>query len=45
VLVTDDGERSLVANLGAANYFKASHLDKPASRAVINAASVYYITG
>mmetsp|Transcript_53260 Transcript_53260/g.121400 ORF Transcript_53260/g.121400 Transcript_53260/m.121400 type:complete len:346 (+) Transcript_53260:50-1087(+) len=45
VLVTADGERSLIANLAAANSFKASHLETAGPKAVIDAASIFYITG
>jgi len=45
VLVTPDGERSLIANLAAANHFKASHLEAAESKAVIDQASIMYITG
>ena len=34
VLVTADGERSLIANLAAANLFKVAHLEAEASKAV-----------
>lgn len=39
------GERSLVANLAAANNFKADHLKKPANWAVVEAARVIYSAG
>lgn len=39
------GERSLVANLAAANNFKPSHLETPEARAIYESASVYYIAG
>lgn len=45
VLVTADGERSLIANLAAANHFKASHLEAEAPKAIIADASIFYITG
>jgi len=45
VLVTADGERSLIANLAAANSFKATHLEEAGPKGVINAASIFYITG
>src|SRR3989338_2047198 len=37
-------DRSLVANLGAANHYKKSHLDSPAIRSRIEAAHVFYAT-
>merc|ERR1719436_1831416 len=39
------GERSLIANLAAANNFKPSHLETAESRAIYESASVYYIAG
>ena len=45
VLVTADGERSLIANLAAANLFKVAHLEAEASKAVIDSSSIFYITG
>lgn len=45
VLVTPDGERSLIANLAAANHFKAEHLETEGPKAVIAAAKIFYITG
>jgi len=39
------GERSLIANLAAANNFKPSHLETPESKAIYESASVYYIAG
>eukprot|EP00568_Trieres_chinensis_P000192 CAMPEP_0183304466 /NCGR_PEP_ID=MMETSP0160_2-20130417/9537_1 /TAXON_ID=2839 ORGANISM="Odontella Sinensis, Strain Grunow 1884" /NCGR_SAMPLE_ID=MMETSP0160_2 /ASSEMBLY_ACC=CAM_ASM_000250 /LENGTH=344 /DNA_ID=CAMNT_0025467523 /DNA_START=79 /DNA_END=1113 /DNA_ORIENTATION=- len=39
------GERSLVANLAAANNFKESHLETEEAKAIIDAAKVYYIAG
>lgn len=45
VLVTDDGERSLVANLAAAETFNVSHLDTPDAMSIIEGAKIYYITG
>ena len=44
VLVTPDGERSLIANLAAANHFKAEHLETEGPKAVIAAAKIFYIT-
>jgi len=39
------GERSLIANLAAANNFKPSHLESAESKAIYESASVYYIAG
>jgi adenosine kinase len=39
------GERSLIANLAAANNFKPSHLETEESKAIYESASVYYIAG
>ncbi|RYH15649.1 hypothetical protein EON65_31430 [archaeon] len=39
------GERSLVANLGAANTFSASHLELPESKEAITNAQIIYISG
>eukprot|EP00567_Pseudictyota_dubia_P017120 CAMPEP_0197437674 /NCGR_PEP_ID=MMETSP1175-20131217/4861_1 /TAXON_ID=1003142 /ORGANISM="Triceratium dubium, Strain CCMP147" /LENGTH=347 /DNA_ID=CAMNT_0042967251 /DNA_START=18 /DNA_END=1061 /DNA_ORIENTATION=- len=39
------GERSLVANLAAANNFKPSHLDTPTAKEMIESADFYYIAG
>jgi len=39
------GERSLVANLAAANNFKPSHLETAESKAIYESASLYYIAG
>uniref|UniRef100_A0A7S2UNH2 Adenosine kinase n=1 Tax=Attheya septentrionalis TaxID=420275 RepID=A0A7S2UNH2_9STRA len=39
------GERSLVANLAAANNFKPSHLETPKAKEIYEAAQVYYIAG
>jgi adenosine kinase len=44
-VLVNGGERSLVANLGAANHFKVSHLDSPESQEIINRAKIYYISG
>ena len=43
--MTEDGERSLIANLAAANSFKATHLEEAGPKGVIDAASIFYITG
>jgi adenosine kinase len=46
VLITPTGgERSLIANLSAANHFKVSHLETETPKAIINDASIFYITG
>ncbi|KAG5189593.1 flagellar associated protein, partial [Tribonema minus] len=39
------GERSLVANLAAANNFKPDHLETPAAKAMIESAQFYYVAG
>mmetsp|Transcript_5182 Transcript_5182/g.10615 ORF Transcript_5182/g.10615 Transcript_5182/m.10615 type:complete len:346 (+) Transcript_5182:71-1108(+) len=39
------GERSLIANLAAANNFKPSHLETDESKAIYESAKVYYIAG
>lgn len=39
------GERSLIANLAAANNFKPSHLETAESKAIYESARVYYIAG
>jgi len=38
-------ERSLVANLAAANTFSVDHLSTPEAAAIIDAAGIYYVTG
>jgi len=40
-----DGERSLVANLAAANNFKPSHLETDKAKEIVEAAKFYYIAG
>nr|GMC89039.1 Adenosine kinase 2 [Ipomoea batatas] len=40
-----DGERSLVANLSAANCYKSDHLKKPENWALVEKAKYYYIAG
>lgn len=40
-----DSERSLVADLSAANHFHESHLAKPESQDIINAGKFYYSAG
>jgi adenosine kinase len=44
-VLINGGERSLVANLAAANTFTASHLEEPSHKALIEAAKIYYISG
>eukprot|EP00816_Leptocylindrus_hargravesii_P003507 CAMPEP_0196810884 /NCGR_PEP_ID=MMETSP1362-20130617/15042_1 /TAXON_ID=163516 /ORGANISM="Leptocylindrus danicus, Strain CCMP1856" /LENGTH=346 /DNA_ID=CAMNT_0042186067 /DNA_START=50 /DNA_END=1090 /DNA_ORIENTATION=+ len=44
-VLVKDGERSLIANLAAANNFKPSHLETQLAKDIYNAASVYYIAG
>ena len=44
-VLINDAERSLVANLAAANEFKVEHLQAPAQRAVMEAARFYYVAG
>jgi len=39
------GERSLIANLAAANNFNPSHLESDESKAIYTSAKVYYIAG
>jgi adenosine kinase len=38
-------ERSLVANLGAANHYKISHLESPLMQAVVSQAKIFYSAG
>jgi adenosine kinase len=40
-----DGERSLVANLAAANNYKIEHLNTPESQAIVSNANFYYSAG
>ncbi|VFQ97592.1 unnamed protein product [Cuscuta campestris] len=40
-----DGERSLIANLSAANCYKPDHLKKPENWALVEKAKYYYIAG
>jgi len=44
-VLVKDGERSLIANLSAANNFKESHLESQESRDIIEKANLYYIAG
>lgn len=39
------GERSLVANLAAANTFNVSHLETPQAKEIIESAEIFYVTG
>lgn len=43
--IVGDGERSLVANLAAANNYKIDHLKQPENWAVVEAARVFYSAG
>lgn len=40
-----DGERSLIANLAAANNFKESHLETDQAKAIIESAEIFYSAG
>jgi len=44
-VLVNGGERSLVANLAAANTFSAAHLETPKAKELISKAKVYYISG
>ncbi len=44
-VLINEGERSLVANLGAANSFNVSHLESESAKNVMANASIYYVTG
>ena len=44
-VLVKSGERSLIANLAAANNFKPSHLESAESKAIYESASLYYIAG
>jgi len=44
-VLVNGGERSLVANLAAANTFSAAHLETPQAKELIAKAKVYYISG
>jgi len=44
-VLVKDGERSLIANLAAANNFKPSHLESSLSHTIYEKAQVYYIAG
>jgi len=44
-VLVKDGERSLIANLAAANNFKASHLQNATAKEIIASAKFYYMAG
>lgn len=44
-VLVKDGERSLIANLAAANNFKPSHLETPEAISIYTACQYYYIAG
>lgn len=44
-VLVKDGERSLIANIAAANNFKKSHLETPESEKIYSSAKFYYIAG
>merc|ERR1712137_255182 len=44
-VLVNNGERSLIANLAAANNFKKSHLETPESREIYHKAKYFYIAG
>lgn len=44
-VLVKDGERSLIANLAAANNFKKEHLLTEESKAIYEKANIYYIAG
>merc|ERR1712228_798174 len=44
-VLVKDGERSLVANLAAANNFKIDHLETDEAKNIYTAASFYYVAG
>lgn len=44
-VLINGGERSLIANLSAANTFNVSHLKTPEAQAIINNAELFYVTG
>ena len=44
-VLVNGGERSLVANIGAANSFTASHLDTPEAKEAIALSQIVYISG
>jgi adenosine kinase len=44
-VLINGGERSLVANLAAANTFNVDHLATTEAKAIIESATIYYVTG
>lgn len=44
-VLINNGERSLVANLAAANTFQSSHLESSEAKEIIAKAKIYYISG
>uniref|UniRef100_A0A6U3QLF1 Adenosine kinase n=1 Tax=Ditylum brightwellii TaxID=49249 RepID=A0A6U3QLF1_9STRA len=44
-VLVKDGERSLIANLAAANNFKPSHLETDKAKEIIESSKFYYISG
>lgn len=44
-VLINGGERSLCANLGAANTFSHSHLETPEATEIINRGKIFYISG
>lgn len=44
-VLINGGERSLVANLAAANTFNTAHLETEAAKAIVDRAQIYYISG
>lgn len=44
-VLINGGERSLVANLGAANTFSSSHLDTSEAKEIVARAQIFYISG
>lgn len=44
-VLINGGERSLCANLGAANTFSDAHLQTAEAKAIIEAAKIYYVSG
>lgn len=44
-VLVNSGDRSLVANLAAANKFQPSHLDTPKAKEMLESARFYYIAG
>ncbi len=44
-VLINSNERSLVANLAAANTFNVSHLATPEAKAIIDGAKIFYVTG